>query len=471
MNATPYLSYSMLSALSGPVIACIVMAAVAVAIALVCLVLFLCERKRTSGHRNAGNDGDRTQEETAARQDARETAAEEAQEEPIAAERKEEAEAVSAEEISDEPQEEPITTKAAEEGESVVEPISEKCAVVVSEEEGTAESERALKVVFASSNRLVSVRYDRSFTARLIQADDVLKGYYSELKNELLSYRKVRARTSWRQESFRKGRELYAKLEVRGKTLCLYLALDPAAYADSKYIVEDVSELKRNEFTPCLYRIKNDRRLRYAKELIATLFADTEPVKNKVVIDYAAEIPYEELDPLLERGLVKIIEEKEDETPEPIEEEGITEVTEEAEETEVIGVAEEAEAPEPEHTEHAASIGVAEAETLMDDEQAKKSLTESGRYALKGLQTIVNVDTLGEYFRDGEYVTFEEMKARIPFLNKRAVCVKVLARGTLSKALYVEADDFSLGAVKMIVLAGGKVYRNRAYGNETVGGN
>ena len=37
--------------------------------------------------------------------------------------------------------------------------------------------------------------------------------------------------------------------------------------------------------------------------------------------------------------------------------------------------------------------------------------------------------------------------------------MKILGRGSLDKALIVEAADFSLSAVKMIVLTGGKVIR------------
>ena len=73
-------------------------------------------------------------------------------------------------------------------------------------------------------------------------------------------------------------------------------------------------------------------------------------------------------------------------------------------------------------------------------------------------QTIVNIDTLGEYFLDGEHVSIEEMRERIPFFDKKATAVKVLARGVLNKTLEVEADDFSLAAVKMILLLGGKAY-------------
>ena len=44
-------------------------------------------------------------------------------------------------------------------------------------------------------------------------------------------------------------------------------------------------------------------------------------------------------------------------------------------------------------------------------------------------------------------------------IDKRASSYKVLARGKLDKALTVEAADFSLPAVKMIVLTGGKVVK------------
>ena len=72
---------------------------------------------------------------------------------------------------------------------------------------------------------------------------------------------------------------------------------------------------------------------------------------------------------------------------------------------------------------------------------------------------IVNVDTLSELFVEGEKVTLEELKKRFPYLSKKVTYIKVLARGRLDKPLIVEADEFSLEAVKMIVLEGGKVIR------------
>lgn len=328
--------------------------------------------------------------------------------------------------------EEPMEEKAPE----ISQPEEEAVTPAEEEDDDGEEEEPVGKVMFASANRLVEVRYDKSYTARLIQTSEKNKSYYSELKNELLRYRRVKSRISWRQESFRKGRDLKAKMELRGKTLCLYLALDPAKFADSKYLVEDASDAKRNEEVPCKYRIKNDRRLRYAKELIAMVFEGTDAAyREQEPTDYAADFPYEETQPLIDRELIKLIRVREDGS--------------ESSEAEALALPE------------AHAVSATQAGEELSDEVARLLVRESGNVSVYGKQTVVNVDTLGEYFDEGDTVTLEDMRERIPFLNRSATYVKVLARGRLSKALVVEADDFSLDAIKMIVLAGGTVYRKR----------
>lgn len=114
---------------------------------------------------------------------------------------------------------------------------------------------------------------DRSFTARLSQADDDLKENYSELKNELLSYKKIRSRVSWKYDSFYKGRAKCVILQVRGKKLNMYIALKAEDLAP-KYHAKDVSDKKRYENVPTLVKVKGPRSLKYAKQLIAQLMAN-----------------------------------------------------------------------------------------------------------------------------------------------------------------------------------------------------
>lgn len=418
-----------------------------------------------------------------------ETPAEESVAEPVA-------EQAPAEETVEEPAEEtsveePVAEPVAEQApaeEPVADKPEEQLMADKPAEDGTS------RIVYTSEDGwYVRVRYDRSFEAKLIQADDTLKRWYSELKNELLSYKKVTSRLSWQHEAFRLGRGTVAKLVIRGKTLRIYLALDPSAYDGSKYVVEDASEHAKFEKTPLLYRIRSERRCRYAKELIAAAIAALGGDRGQEQDTDYASVPYENTQELIGRGLVRIVEVRRrtqgggktellaDEDEAEDEDDLVVESSELEAETEEETAAEPAsereqepvseiepetepepeavEEPEPEPlpdpaVEHRVSVAVAE--QLMTDEEALVLAAEAGSDRQR--QTIVNIDTLGEYFADGERVTIDEMRERIPFFDQKATSVKVLARGVLNKTLEVEADDFSLAAVKMILLLGGKAY-------------
>ena len=444
-----------------------------------------------------------TEEDASAEAPVVEIAEEEAPAEELVAEPAEEetpAEESVAEPVAEQAPAEETVEEPAEKETSVEEPVAEPVAEQAPAEEPVADKpEKQLmadkpaedgtsRIVYTSEDGwYVRVRYDRSFEAKLIQADDTLKRWYSELKNELLSYKKVTSRLSWQHEAFRLGRGTVAKLVIRGKTLRIYLALDPSAYDGSKYVVEDASEHAKFEKTPLLYRIRSERRCRYAKELIAAAIAALGGDRGQEQDTDYASVPYENTQELIGRGLVRIVEvrrrtqgggktelladedEAEDEDDlvvesseleaESEEEIAAEPASEKEQEPETEPEPEAVEEPEPEPlpdpaVEHRVSVAVAE--QLMTDEEALVLAAEAGSDRQR--QTIVNIDTLGEYFADGERVTIDEMRERIPFFDQKATSVKVLARGVLNKTLEVEADDFSLAAVKMILLLGGKAY-------------
>ena len=294
----------------------------------------------------------------------------------------------------------------------------------------------------------IRYRYNRSFAAKLIQSEDKVKRWYSELKRELLSYKKVTARVSWRHESFRYGRPTAAKFVIRGKTLCLCLALDPAAYAESKYIVSDMSRYSKFAATPLLYRIKNERRCRYAKELIAKLFEGAEAAVPPEE-DFSA-IPYEDTQSLVGKGLIRIVSYEEVSVAEGAAEE-------EYEDDDDFG----GEDFDDDDEDELEEVSAADAGALMADDRAKLRVQQGEAFSDKAKSAVVNIDTLGQFFEEGERVTLDEVKRRVPFIAKNVTYIKVLARGTLNKPLIVVADDFSLEAVKMIVLTGGRAIKNR----------
>ena len=111
----------------------------------------------------------------------------------------------------------------------------------------------------------------KSFSEKLSQCTPELLKYYNEIKNELLSYKKVKSKISSKHESFRLGRVTIAKLKVKGKSLYLFLALDPNDYKDTKYKIKDMSAVGNCKDVPTMYKINLPRRAVYAKDLIADL--------------------------------------------------------------------------------------------------------------------------------------------------------------------------------------------------------
>lgn len=352
------------------------------------------------------------------------------------------------------PAAEPVPEKAPEPA-PAAEPAAETsetvraAAPVLENAEPIPEGAKVMNIV-ASPGMFIRYRYNRSFEAKLIQSDDTVKRYYSELKNCLLSYKKVTSRISWRHESFRKGRPAAAKFVIRGKTLCLCLALDPENYEESKYIVDDMSRYARFAGTPLMYRIKNERRLRYAKELIAFLFGGTEPSGHEDE-DFAA-IPYEDTQSLVERGLIKIVSYREV----AIEEKTENEEEEFEDDDDFAG-----EDFDDDDDDELDEINASDVGSYMADDRAKLRVQEGNEVSDRTRSGIVNVDTLGKFFNEGEKVTVAEIKRRVSYFPKNVTYIKVLARGKLDKPLIVVADDFSLEAVKMIVLTGGRAIRTK----------
>ncbi len=146
------------------------------------------------------------------------------------------------------------------------------------------------------------VELQKSFMAKLIQLDKDKQKYYTTLKNELLSYQKVKSRISWNFDTINAGRNKIAKFAVRGKSLCLYLALDPDK-VDDKYKVEKIDSQKYAA-VPCLYRIVNDRRVKYAIELI-TAACERHKLKKRNVPSQGYVMPYGTLEDLPEEDRVK----------------------------------------------------------------------------------------------------------------------------------------------------------------------
>ena len=472
--------------------------------------------------------------------------------------------------------EEPVAEEVVAEEQVAEEVIAEEPAV---EDEAVAEevAEEAAPVepiivptYVDGQGRKINIRYSRSIQANVIQAEDKVKNYYSELKNHILSYKGVKSRFSWKFDSYNKGREQLFKIKVRGKTVCLYCALNPEEFDKSKYHHEAV-DAKMLADVPMLVKVKSDLGLKKAKELVDIVMAKHEIVANPkaVSVDYVNEYPYEETDALVQKGLIKVLEADENdvkvaapaedavaeevvveeqvaeevvaeepvvedeavaeevaeeplfeeviEEPIPVDDEPVAEeeavaeevvadeepvaeeeavadevvadeepvVEEEAVAEEVVAeeepvaeeeaVAEEVVADEEPVVEEEVvaeeiapatsveemhiveSVSADEVDDLVVDEVVDSLVEEDVEYITKddNKKAIVNIDTISQSYEAGEVVDLASLKAK-GLIHKKSKSVKILARGSIDKALTVKAAEFSETALKMIVLTGGK---------------
>ncbi len=148
-------------------------------------------------------------------------------------------------------------------------------------------------------------RYRRSFRSRMIQSQGNVQDYYNILKNALLTYKGVKNRISWNYEAYNRGRAHLAKMNAKTKTLYLYLALDPAELADTKYGIVDVSSKKKYATVPVLMKIKGERKFKYALELIEKLCAEQMELQKMEVEEVDYREAYQTTEQLVEAGVIK----------------------------------------------------------------------------------------------------------------------------------------------------------------------
>lgn len=177
------------------------------------------------------------------------------------------------------------------------------------EEQDDAQEELAVAQDVEEKEEYV-IRFNRSFTAKIKQSDEAVKRRYGEIKNALLSYKKVKSNVSWSGDRFNSGRSTIAKMAIRGKTLCIYFALDPndPAFKQTVYNQRDVSEQKAHEKTPFMMRIKSDLGAKRAVRLVDAVverFGDTTKKKEFEPVDYTRVYRYAGDKRLEETGLIK----------------------------------------------------------------------------------------------------------------------------------------------------------------------
>lgn len=106
----------------------------------------------------------------------------------------------------------------------------------------------------------------------------------------------------------------------------------------------------------------------------------------------------------------------------------------------------------PEIVDH---IDAEKADAMLSDSLAMK-IANYERGAGRGLQGIVNIGALDQFFEANDVITLALLKER-GLVSKNVGRMKILAHGVLNKPLTVKAESYSIQAIKMIELTGGTV--------------
>lgn len=287
------------------------------------------------------------------------------------------------------------------------------------------------EITDAATGLKIVVHYRRSFMARLIQSQDKMQDYYTGLKNVLLSFEGVKSRVSWNYDSFNRGRKQLAKMNIRGKSLMLYLALDPKEFENTKYFFTDVSDKMKFSKVPMRIKIRSGRGFKHGVELIEEMMNRLGIVRQEIYHPQDFHMPYETTKQLIDRGLIKVINPEEEEKIDAgFVMENLADFLRD-------------------------DVSVAEADALFSDDVAKMAIKHVHRERTSNKKTYINLDTICENFEDGATVNLAALKEK-KLVGADIGRIKILARGHMNKQMTIEADDFSVQAIKMIVLTGGE---------------
>lgn len=110
---------------------------------------------------------------------------------------------------------------------------------------------------------------NKTFEQKLKEISSEMLLRYELITNHLTSIEGIKAKQSKKHVAYKLGNKCLCKLTIRGKTLNAYIALDPSAYENTKYIYTDVSSSKSYANYPMRVKVTSERQVKWVKELIS----------------------------------------------------------------------------------------------------------------------------------------------------------------------------------------------------------
>ncbi len=255
-----------------------------------------------------------------------------------------------------------------------------------------------------------------NFRMRLKQSSDKNREWYAAVKNLFCSQKGVTYRVYKRVEKIRYQGQVIAVIGIAKRSIKLWLALKPYEYDARRYHHKDVSDKPRFVDVPMYVRVSSDRALTRAQELILALFQELNMEARKRYNDRSIQ----ELIFTLKHN--KLLTNKQNK--------GLL--------CEVMHV-------------HDCDV--------LSDELAEKCIESKNVENIdESYIETLKLDDIDAKFQDGNRVTLEKLK-KVGLVSEECTGYTVTAGHRLTKPLIIVANDFTLPAVKMITLTGGRVIK------------
>ena len=255
-----------------------------------------------------------------------------------------------------------------------------------------------------------------NFRMRLKQSSDKNREWYAAVKNLFCSQKGVTYRVYKRVEKIRYQGQVIAVIGIAKRSIKLWLALKPYEYDARRYHHKDVSDKPRFVDVPMYVRVSSDRALTRAQELILALFQELNMEARKRYNDRSIQ----ELIFTLKHN--KLLTNKQNK--------GLL--------CEVMHV-------------HDCDV--------LSDELAEKCIESKNVESIdESYIETLKLDDIDAAFQDGNRVTLEKLK-KVGLVSEECTGYTVTAGQRLTKPLIIVANDFTLPAVKMITLTGGRAIK------------
>ncbi len=175
-------------------------------------------------------------------------------------------------------------TKVEEKSLVEEEPLAQEVITLMEEKACVEEGE-------ADSDKFGKFKNRKTFVEKLSGINEQRAEWYRQFRDALMQQPSIKRTQAKYHELYKKGNKGIAKITIKGKSVYVYLAVDPAEYAQPKYGIKDASSKKAYVNYPAECKMTSNRKVKYLIEIVQKGNKPSEEIMEENPVE---EIPMEQ---------------------------------------------------------------------------------------------------------------------------------------------------------------------------------